>query len=266
MPWRKSLGAETPELPELPARPAGRRRFGPWRWLLILLLVPFGLFVVFRVIPLFLFIGMLAADVEKPLKPLPGMSEDFADFTVGYGGDVYTLPAPMSEFLANGWEVRRMTDEELEQKVRFYSRYWTDEQVEAYRARELERPDSPDELLEAGGELYLRILRGNEEDIIAVWNPSGTSLPLRDCFVAQLSANPNGPRLLITGGITYSTSEGYVEDALEGTGYTHSATNDYSWYTLQYSEQSYYKISCLSMFGSKVEVIQVCNKVPPGGQ
>lgn len=220
-----------------------------------------------RLVPLGLLLWAAANEPPsgQPEQPLPGMSEDFADFTVGYGGDVYTLPAPMSEFLANGWEVRRMTDEELRQKVQFYSSYWKDKEVEAYRARELARPDSPDELLEAGGELAVRIQREDEADVITVWNPAETALPLRDCFVAELSASPSGPRLIITGGITVSTIEGYVEDALEGTGCAHTVNTDYSNYSLQYGEQSYYKISCLSMFGSKVEVIRVCNKVPPDG-
>ena len=39
------------------------------------------------------------------------MSDDFADFIVEYGGDLYQLPAPVSVFVANGWSINEDASE-----------------------------------------------------------------------------------------------------------------------------------------------------------
>ncbi len=150
--------------------PFGNRNF--LTCYLVIISIPIGFVLVYFLITLTAM--TLAAgpspSPNPPAEPLPGMSADLADFTVGYGGDVYALPAPLEEFLQNGWEVRRMSREEIEQNIPLWMR--EDEEIHYYRASERARPAGPDEVLSAGEERGTRLVRGDDEAVLTVWNPS----------------------------------------------------------------------------------------------
>lgn len=163
----------------------------------------------------------------QPETPLPGMSADLADFTVGYGGDVYTLPAQLEEFLGNGWEVRQ-----------------------------------PDSLLRPGEERAVRLTQGEYEDEVRVCNPDARPQPLRRCFVYCITIGDGRkePPIMIAGGITLRTDWSCLDHLLSPLAPPHIDAEGTRWYTLSCGRGAYYK-AVIPVFGSGyISSITVCNQ------
>ena len=241
--------------------PFGNRNF--LTCYLMIISIPIGFVLVYFLITLTAM--TLAAgpspSPNPPAEPLPGMSADLADFTVGYGGDVYALPAPLEEFLQNGWEVRRMSREEIEQNIPLWMRE-DEEWAQNYRASERARPAGPDEVLSAGEERGTRLVRGDDEAVLTVWNPGPQPQPLRGCLVYRITAvSYRDPPLMIAGGITQYTDSHYLESLLEPLAPPHVDAEGSRWYNLEYGQGCYYE-AVVPWPTFDISSITVCNRPP----
>ena len=262
MPWKNSrrqpAGPQLP--PHLPKRQPGWAEGGRRAARALLraglgLLVACALFVLLCI----LWLGWLLVR-DPPETPLPGMSADLADFTVAYGGDVYALPAPLEEFLQNGWEVRRMSREEIDQNIPLWMR--EDEEIHYYRASERARPAGPDEVLSAGEERGTRLVRGDDEAVLTVWNSAPQPQPLRGCLVYSITAvSYRDPPLMIAGGITQYTDSHYLESMLEPLAPPHTDAEGSRWYNLEYGQGCYYE-AVVPWPSFEISSITVCNRPP----
>lgn len=274
MPWKNSRRQPIePQLPpDLPGGPALPKRQPDWaeggRWVVrallragLGLLIACALFVLLCI----LWLGwLLVWDHHPPKKPLPGMSADLADFTVGYGGDVYALPAPLEGFLQNGWELRRRSEEEAELWMgrTLMPPVSSEEELAERRAWNDALPEDPEIVLPPGEERDVRLVRGDDEAVLTVWNPGPQPQPLRGCLVYRITAvSYRDPPLMIAGGITQYTDSHYLESLLEPLAPPHVDAEGSRWYTLEYGQGCYYE-AVVPWPTFDISSITVCNRPP----
>lgn len=247
------------DVPPVETTPSSSGSRGLLLGCLVMVLIPPGILLLLFLLALYA--GLTAPDPVPPETPLPGLSADLADFTVGYGEDVYALPAPVAEFLQNGWEVRRMSAEEIEEDIQAHPFLREDEEsAQNYRASQLACPAGPDETFLAGEERRVRLIRGDDEAVLTAWNPEPRPQPLRRCLVYSITAGSFcDPPLMIAGGITQYTDSHYLESMLEPLAPPHVDAEGSRWYTLEYGRGRYYR-ALVPWPSFNISSITVCNR------
>ena len=116
------------------------------------------------------------------------LGDDFTSFIVEYAGDLYQLPAPLSEFVKNGWTI-----------------------------------DTSQSASYVAGKSYdwVYMSKDNQNYHTIVRNYSPDAAVIENCFVTDVEGNVNSTNLPITvqKGLTLGLTEAEVVSALEGVDY-----------------------------------------------
>lgn len=125
------------------------------------------------------------------------LGEDLLDPRVEYCGDLYTLPAPVSAFLENGWEMQ----------------------------------DVPEDAYVAGGSLeFIDMMKNNQSVHFSVYNYTGNATGIENCFVRDLdfaSYDNEALSLKLSGGFTLGAKKADLIAAAEASGYLYSEDGEY---------------------------------------
>lgn len=136
------------------------------------------------------------------------LGDDLTSFVVEYAGDLYQLPAPVSEFLKNGWTI----DEDQSASVIAGKSYdW----------------------------VYMSKDNQNYHTIVRNYNANATVV--ENCFVTDVEGNVNSTNLPITvqKGLTLGLTEQEVLDALDGVTYELDDSSDsFHYYTVEGPDSS----------------------------
>ena len=134
------------------------------------------------------------AEVESYVAP-EELGDDPLSFTVEYAGDLYQLPAPVSLFLANGWELTKNSPEVV---------YGEDYD-------------------------YVEMRKDNQTLRARVQNYNANAVVTASCFVTEVESDDFGPKVDITipTGITIGMSTEDVEAALANVEYEKDDDSDY---------------------------------------
>ncbi|MGO5543751.1 hypothetical protein ACTQWG_14895 [Blautia sp. HCP3S3_H10_1] len=125
------------------------------------------------------------------------LSDDILAPQVEYCGDLYSLPAPVSAFLANGWELQDVADD-------------------AYVAgRDLE---------------FVDMMKNNQSVHFSVYNFTQNATSIENCFVRDLeigSYDSEALTLKLSGGYTLGAKKADLIAAAEAKGYEYAEDGDY---------------------------------------
>ena len=130
------------------------------------------------------------------------MSNDFADWIVDYGGKLYALPAPVSEFVDDGWVI----DEKESTMV-----------------------------IDGRGSAWMLMRKDNQKLKIIVDNYSENATAVTNCFVGRVLSDPYDAKvpLIIAKNITIGTPEADVKSALAGEDVEESDSASYYLYDVR---------------------------------
>lgn len=131
------------------------------------------------------------------------MSDDFADFIVEYGGNLYQLPAPVSEFISNGWTIYE---------------------------------DGSETTIDGRGGSWVTLMKDNQKLKVIASNYDENATAIENGFVTNIVADNYQKKtsLIIARNITIGMTRAELESALSGVEYTMDKESNTS---------SYYKIS-----------------------
>jgi hypothetical protein len=119
-------------------------------------------------------------DKERNYTAPAALGDDLSSFNVEIYGDLYRIPAPVSAFIDNGWELVRDS-------------FWGIPSESIPRKREVSG-------------YYLA--RGNDELRVRLFNFGDKLLAVERCFVVEFDINVlHGENIRLPGGITYGTTE-----------------------------------------------------------
>lgn len=142
------------------------------------------------------------------------LSDNLFDYTVEFAGDYYVLPAPVSEFIKNGWTIN------------------TNESEAA---------------IEGSGSGKLTLSKGDQEFWTYVRNYDTNATLIENCFVTELEASEYGPdvTMKVSQGIEMGGAESVIE-ALTGYTIDKKETDLYIQYTIKDDRALtfYYEIIC----------------------
>lgn len=129
------------------------------------------------------------------------ISDDFKDFTVEYGGNLYQLPAPISQFVANGWTI-----------------------IE----------DASDATAAGKGSGWVTILKDNQKLKILADNYSENATSIINCFATEIKSGgyDNSTSIVISKNITLGMSQADLESALSGTEFEKDDSGNYIYYNI----------------------------------
>lgn len=129
------------------------------------------------------------------------MSDDLADFTVEFGGKLYQLPAPISEFEADGWTI----DE-----------------------------SNSDTVINGRGYGWVTLMKDNQKLRTIAQNYSDSSTAVNNCFLTDVMSDPYDCKipLTISGGISIDTTEADLLKAIANVEYETSDSSSYRYYEL----------------------------------
>jgi len=118
-------------------------------------------------------------------KAPASVSDDFADFTVEFGGDLYQLPAPLSALEKNGWKIK----------------------------------SDGEETISGRGYGWVTLRKDNQEFRVIAQNYSSDATNYLNCFTTTFKASEmeNKTPMTISKGITIGMSQANLEKALKGT-------------------------------------------------
>ena len=127
------------------------------------------------------------------------LSDNLWDYTVEYGGALYTLPCPITEFEANGWKL----------------------------------PNGESFATVTGNDWgYLTMMLENKTDSLDFQNYSEAATSSEYCFVDSLRGDTDFP-ITIAGGITIGMSEQDMLAALGNAVYEKREDTDYTYYSIK---------------------------------
>lgn len=125
------------------------------------------------------------------------LGEDMLDPQVEFCGDLYSLPAPVSAFLDNGWQFVDATD---------------------------------DQYVDGRGLDHIKMVKDNQTVSFSVYNEIKDAALLKNCFVESLSVgtyDSDALSLNISGGISLGTSRADIEAAANAKGYICYVNDNY---------------------------------------
>lgn len=136
------------------------------------------------------------------------LGDDFTSFIVEYAGDLYQLPAPLSEFVKNGWTI-----------------------------------DASQSASYVAGKSYdwVYMSKDNQNYHTIVRNYSPDAAVIENCFVTDVEGNVNSTNLPITvqKGLTLGLTEAEVVSALEGVDYElEDESETFHYYNIKSPESS----------------------------
>lgn len=159
---------------------------------------------------------------EAPKK----LSDSFKDYTVEFAGDLYHLPAPVSEFVDNGFKI--VTSESNMQ-------------------------------VEAEGYGWVTLMKDNQSMWVVANNYANEETTINNCFVISIEADVNGCNLPceISKEIAIGMSEKALKKALDGTKYEVDESEDFTYYNLTFrnSDGSYSIV--VNKESNKVSAIEI---------
>ena len=125
------------------------------------------------------------------------LGDDMMDTAVEYMGDLYSLPAPVSAFTANGWEIQ-------------------------------DAEDTP--YVEGGGIAFIDMMKNNQSIHFSVYNEIENATALENCFVRELSFatyDPESIEMKLSGDITLGADKAELIKMADEKGYISEENDDY---------------------------------------
>ena len=125
------------------------------------------------------------------------LGDDMMDTAVEYMGDLYSLPAPVSAFTANGWEIQ-------------------------------DAEDTP--YVEGGGIAFIDMMKNNQSIHFSVYNETENATALENCFVRELSFatyDPESIEMKLSGDITLGADKAELIKMADEKGYISEENDDY---------------------------------------
>ena len=125
------------------------------------------------------------------------LGDDMMDTAVEYMGDLYSLPAPVSAFTANGWEIQ-------------------------------DAEDTP--YVEGGGIAFIDMMKNNQSIHFSVYNETENATALENCFVRELSFatyDPESIAMKLSGDITLGADKTELIKMADEKGYISEENDDY---------------------------------------
>lgn len=136
-------------------------------------------------------------DIVTAYKAPDALGSDMLDTAVEYMGDFYSLPAPVSAFTANGWEIQ-------------------------------DAEDTP--YVEGGGIAFIDMMKNNQSIHFSVYNETENATALENCFVRELSFatyDPESIAMKLSGDITLGADKAELIKMADEKGYISEENDDY---------------------------------------
>lgn len=136
-------------------------------------------------------------DIVTSYEAPTALGDDMMDTAVEYMGDLYSLPAPVSAFTANGWEIQ-------------------------------DAEDTP--YVEGGGIAFIDMMKNNQSIHFSVYNETENATALENCFVRDLSFatyDPESIEMKLSGDITLGADKAELIKMADEKGYISEENDDY---------------------------------------
>ena len=136
-------------------------------------------------------------DIVTSYETPTALGDDMMDTVVEYMGDLYSLPAPVSAFTANGWEIQ-------------------------------DAEDTP--YVEGGGIAFIDMMKNNQSIHFSVYNETENATALENCFVRELSFatyDPESIAMKLSGDITLGADKAELIKMADEKGYISEENDDY---------------------------------------
>ena len=136
-------------------------------------------------------------DIVTSYEAPTALGDDMMDTAVEYMGDLYSLPAPVSAFTANGWEIQ-------------------------------DAEDTP--YVEGGGIAFIDMMKNNQSIHFSVYNETENATALENCFVRELSFatyDPESIAMKLSGNITLGADKAELIKMADEKGYISEENDDY---------------------------------------
>lgn len=175
----------------------------------------------------------------------PPLGNSLAEFVYVCDGDVYTLPTPVSEYLANGWVLEQPPAPVMPA-------------MEHLREWAAQFPASETQRLESGEEQDIYLSRGEKGGMLRIANPADKPAALRDCVVIEIQSNTAyDMNVELAGDICLDSWFGEFKARLEELAgpdaeITRTTSNDYDTFIVRYPDGGYYRFSWLTLYGASL--------------
>ncbi len=171
-------------------------------------------------------ISMEVPEVVNEYKAPDKLGDSFDTFVVQYGGELYKLPAPVSSFISNGWEIKK---------------------------------ESKDMIIAGRSYGWVSLVNDNQELKVIANNYSEGATSIENCFMTSVKSGDynNNTDIVIPRNITIGMSESDLEEALGGVEYEKDASSSsYTDYIIVpgKSKLDYYEILTKDNAVYKIEV------------
>ena len=136
-------------------------------------------------------------DIVTAYKAPDALGSDMLDTAVEYMGDLYSLPAPVSAFTANGWEIQNAEDTPY---------------------------------VEGNGLAFIDMMKNNQSIHFSVYNETENATALENCFVRELSFatyDPESIEMKLSGDITLGADKAELIKMADEKGYISEENDDY---------------------------------------
>ena len=136
-------------------------------------------------------------DIVTAYKAPDALGSDMLDTAVEYMGDLYSLPAPVSAFTANGWEIQNAEDTPY---------------------------------VEGNGLAFIDMMKNNQSIHFSVYNETENATALENCFVRELSFatyDPESIAMKLSGDITLGADKAELIKMADEKGYISEENDDY---------------------------------------
>ena len=136
-------------------------------------------------------------DIVTAYKAPDALGSDMLDTAVEYMGDFYSLPAPVSAFTANGWEIQNAEDTPY---------------------------------VEGNGLAVIDMMKNNQSIHFSVYNETENATALENCFVRELSFatyDPESIEMKLSGDITLGADKAELIKMADEKGYISEENDDY---------------------------------------
>ena len=136
-------------------------------------------------------------DIVTAYKAPDALGSDMLDTAVEYMGDFYSLPAPVSAFTANGWEIQNAEDTPY---------------------------------VEGNGLAFIDMMKNNQSIHFSVYNETENATALENCFVRELSFatyDPESIEMKLSGDITLGADKAELIKMADEKGYISEENDDY---------------------------------------
>lgn len=136
-------------------------------------------------------------DIVTAYKAPDALGSDMLDTAVEYMGDLYSLPAPVSAFTANGWEIQNAEDTPY---------------------------------VEGNGLAFIDMMKNNQSIHFSVYNETENATALENCFVREMSFatyDPESIAMKLSGDITLGADKAELIKMADEKGYISEENGDY---------------------------------------